>query len=246
MSAAFVVYGLTRPGAFPRTLLWLASVATLLAIPISISRSLLMGVLVVAAFGGIAMLRDSRKLPRLFGALVASLCLLGAMDKSVYVQAFVTRWDEAIQAGGKGFDVNVIGRITESFTDPFLVAAEAPLLGKGIGLGTVAGARLMTGQSLFLLSESELARDVLELGPLLGFAFIAWRAWLVWHLMRGSWRSMGEQGDALPWLITGATFLNVLSGQWGPSTHLGFAVFGAGLALAAMRDPAGIAESEGT
>ena len=171
------------------------------------------------------------------GALVASLCLLAAIGNTIYVQAFRTRWDEAIEAGGKGFGGNVIGRIEESFTEPFAVAADAPLLGRGIGLGTVAGARLMTGKSLFLLSESELARDVQELGPLLGFAFIAWRAWLVLALVRGGWRSMAGEGDTLSWLITGATFLNVLSGQWGPATHLGFAVLGAGLALAAMRNP---------
>jgi len=242
--AAFAVHGLTRPKTYPRPLLLLALVSTLLAVPISISRSLLMGIVVVAAFGGIAMLRDPRRLPRLFGALTAAVCLIGIMGNTVYVQAFMTRWDEAAHAGGKGFNSNVVGRMAESFTEPFAIAADTPLLGHGIGLGTVAGAHLMTGKNLFLLNESELARDVSELGPVLGFAFIAWRVWLVLYLIGKSWTVMDRRGDALPWLITGATFLNVLYGQWGPSTHLGFAVFGSGLALAAMNDPADGAPEE--
>lgn len=234
--SAFVVDGVTHPGAYARPLLLLASVATLLAIPISISRSLLMGILIVAAFSGAAMLRESRRLPRLVGASIGAACLLGAIANTIYVQAFVTRWDEAVEAGGGGFRGNVLERVTGAFTEPFSTAANAPLLGRGIGLGTVAGARMMTGQSSFLLSESELSRDLLELGPVLGFAFIAWRGWLVLHLLRGSWKVLGKRGDPLPWLITGAIALNVLSGQWGPATHLGFAVFGAGIALAAMKD----------
>ena len=45
------------------------------------------------------------------------------------------------------------------------------------------------------------------------------------------------RGDVLAWLLTSACFLNVLSGQWGPATQLGFSVLGAGLALAAMNEP---------
>jgi hypothetical protein len=56
-------------------------------------------------------------------------------------------------------------------------------------------------------------------------------------LILSSWRSYLSDGDALAWLITGATFMTVLNGQWGQATQQGFATFGAGLALAALNAP---------
>src|SRR5690606_32437760 len=84
-----------------------------------------------------------------------------------------------------------------------------------------------------LLAEAEWPKIVLELGPLLGLGFILYRCWLAAHVMMTGWRVMREEGNSLSWLLGGASFLAVLSGQWGPPTILGFAVFGAGLALAA-------------
>ncbi|HVT28844.1 MAG TPA: hypothetical protein VHE81_12590, partial [Lacipirellulaceae bacterium] len=182
-------------------------------------------------------LRDVRRIPNYIGPLVAVASLLLLEADSIYVRVFVTRWQEAEEAGGGNFYVNVVLRILDEFTLPFRAALEAPLLGKGIGLGTIAGARLATGKYTFLLAESELARIVLELGPILGFAFIAWRVWLSGSLVWRGWRRFLRSGDSLAWLLAAATFLSILWGQWGPSTNLGFAVFGAGLTLAALNDP---------
>jgi hypothetical protein len=100
---------------------------------------------------------------------------------------------------------------------------------------------MATGSSVFLLAEAEWPKIVLELGPLLGLGFIAYRCWLAAHVMMSGWRSLRDEGDSLSWLLGGASFLALLSGQWGPPTILGFAVFGAGLALAAAKPT----ESEG-
>lgn len=140
--------------------------------------------------------------------------------------------------GEGGFYVNVILRILNVYIEPFKLAMDAPFWGYGIGLGTIGGARLAVGQTTFLLAESELDRIVLELGPLLGFAFIGWRVWLAGSMIWRSWIGIVAERDMLAWLITGASFMSVISGQWGPATQLGFAVFGAGLALAALNPPA--------
>lgn len=235
--AAFVGYGWMQPYRYPRMLLFAATAATIAAVPISISRSLLLGVLIVMAFSAVAALHDLRRLPRFLGPAVAAVGFIAFAADSIYIQAFVTRWNDALGVNPGGFSTNVVGRILDAFSGPFTIAADVPLFGHGIGLGTVAGARLMTGKLAFLLGESELTRIVLELGPVVGFAFIAWRAWLTLALISSSWRLVMSKGEMLPWLLTGACFLNVLSGQWGPATQLGFSVFGAGLALAAMNEP---------
>ncbi len=242
--ASFVIHGWVVRGSYSRLLVMLASAAVVLAIPISISRSLFFMILVVVLFGVTAALRDIRRIPTYVGPLVAIMSVGILAADTVYVQAFLMRWHEAVTAGGGDFYDNVLGRILNEFTQPFELAADAPLFGHGIGVGTIAGARMITGENSFLLAESELARNVLELGPLLGFAFIGWRAWLAGSIVWKSWRVHLSTGEPLGWLLAGASFLSVLNGQWGPSTQLGFAVFGAGLALAALNDPNAVAETD--
>lgn len=232
--AAFVFHGWFQRGAYPRWLLWTVTIVTVLAVPISISRSLLLAVLVVAAFGLVIAARDLRRVPAYIGPLVAALAVLALSSDSIMVQVFRTRWEESIEAGSGGFRTNVVMRLVDGFLEPFELATTTPLIGHGIGMGTVAGARMMTGKFDFLLSESELSRIVLELGPILGFAFIGWRFWLALLLVLRSWQAVRITGSGLAWLLTGACFLNIISWQWGPATNLGFAVFGAGLAYAAV------------
>jgi hypothetical protein len=234
---AFVFYGWLQRTAYPRLLVWIATAVVAAAVPISFSRSVLAALVVVAAFGLVVALRDMRRAPAYLGPLVAGAALLVLAADTAYVQAYRTRWEESLQAGGAGFSGNVVDRVLEEYLKPFRAAQDAPLLGHGVGMGTVAGARLTTGQYSFLLSESELARLVLELGPWLGFAFIAWRTWLAIVLVWKGWITFLRERDTLAWLLAGSSFMSVMSGQFGPATTLGFAVFGGGLTLAATNPP---------
>ena len=237
LTTAFIYYGWIKQRVFGRLLLLLSTIVTVLAVPISISRSLLMGVLIVLGFGLATSLKDMRTFSRFFPPLIiAGLCLL-LVSETVYMKAFATRWDESMNAGHGTFYSNVVERIVGNYTESIGLLDEAPLLGHGIGMGTLGGAHLMTGKATFLLAESELSRIVLELGPILGAAFICWRLWLALNLVFGGWRHRTLTHDSLSWLIAGATCLGVISGQWGSSTQLGFSVFGAGLAMAARNEP---------
>lgn len=237
LAAAFAFYFWSHPEGCPRWLRVLGSAAVIAAVPISISRSLLSGTIIVTVLGAVAALRDPRLLPRFIGPVAVGCVLLLVAADTAYIEAFVTRWDEALVSGRGGFYSNVIMRILGDFMQPFVLAVDVPALGHGIGLGTIAGARLSMGRSLFLLSEGELGRIILELGPFLGFVFIGWRAWLAESLLRKGWQKYVVQGDSLAWLVAAATFMSILNGQWGPATQLGFAIFGAGLSLAALNDP---------
>jgi len=238
LAGAFLLAGWMHRLSLSLPLLLIATLATIIAIPVSISRSLLFALLVVGAFGLMAALKDLNRLPRYLAPLLVALAVLSAAADSIYVEAFQARWSSALQAGGGSFETNIVERMLGDFTQPFQQAVHAPLTGHGIGMGTLAGARLATGKQTFLLAESEWSRIVLELGPLLGFAFIGWRVWLAFSLLWRSWRQYSHDGDPLAWLLGGAAFLLVLNAQWGPSTHLGFAVFTAGLCLAALNAPA--------
>lgn len=235
--AAFVFYGWVHSRTYPRLLLLCATAAATIAIPVSISRSLLLAILVVAVFGAAVSVRDLKRLPLYLGPVIGVSSMLLVMIDSVYVQTALARWQEAATTEGGDFYSNVVGRMLGDFLQPFAFAVDTPLLGHGVGLGTVAASRMMTGKYTFLLAESELARIVLELGPLLGFAFIGWRVWLVLAMVVRGWRAFVRTGEPLAWMMAGAAFPAVFNGQWGPATQLGFAVFGAGLALAALNVP---------
>jgi hypothetical protein len=125
------------------------------------------------------------------------------------------------------------------FTDSFHAITKAPLFGYGLGIGTNAGAKFLTGRSMFLLSESEWPRIFLECGSILGLIYVVWRCGLAISIGLLCVRSVRE-GHVLPLLIFSAGALALTSGQFGQPTVLGFAVFVNGLALAARnRDEQG-------
>lgn len=238
LTGAFVLAGWLHRAGVSRTLLLVSTMACLVAVPVSISRSLLLTVIVIGAVGLMAAVRDVRRLPRYFAPAIVAIAMLAVAVDSVYVEAFQTRWKNSLASDRGSFESNVVGRMLNDFTQPFQQAVDAPMTGHGIGRGTLAGARLATGKKTFLLAESEWSRIVLELGPLLGLAFIGWRVWLAFSLLRRSWNQLRVDGDPLAWMLAGAAFFPILNAQWGPSTHLGFAVFTAGLCLAALNAPA--------
>jgi len=236
LATAFVVYGWINRGVYSRRLLLAATAAIVIAVPVSISRSLLFSVLIVVAFGLLTVARDVRRLGAVFLPLVLVLILLQFAANQELTAAFSSRWEDSTVAGG-GIGRTIVSRFFGEFTTAFNVLAGAPAFGHGIGLGSNVGARYTTGQITFLLAESEWSKILLELGPLLGLAFILYRCWLALHIVWNAWLGLLRTGDGLGWTLSGACVLLVLNGQWAPPTILGFAVFGAGLALAAAAGP---------
>jgi hypothetical protein len=113
-----------------------------------------------------------------------------------------------------------------------LLVPRAPIGGYGLGIGTNGGAKFLTGRAMFLLTEGEWGRVVLESGPILGLAYLAWRTILTFTLGLFSFRQL-KRGAILPVMLYAAGFLALLNGQFGQPTNLGFAVFVCGLCLAA-------------
>ncbi|GAB5559645.1 MAG: hypothetical protein SynsKO_12920 [Synoicihabitans sp.] len=237
---AIICHGWYRPKTYPNWLLVVSTVAVVVAVPVSISRGLLLSVLIAIAFAAATYLN-----PRNWGKVVIvsiPLVLIGIalywLRDSEFTAAFNARWVDALNFRGGGFKTNIVMRVLDDYLAPFRLSLDTPWLGHGIGRGTMAGARLTSGQQQFLLAEGELARIIQELGPFLGFAFISWRAWLGVSLLQNGWATVREESEILPWVLAGTVFLNVLSAQWGQATMLGFTVFTCGLSAAALNAPA--------
>lgn len=233
LATSFVFHGWVRPRLYSRVLLAVATLAVLVAVPVSISRNLLFSVLVVVMFGLVSLLRNPRRALAIVAPTMLVLMALPAVDQSELSDAFESRWNTSI---GTGVQDSIVNRFFGDFLGGFELISSAPILGNGVGMGSNFGARYTRGSMGFSLAEFEWSKIILELGPLLGMAFIAYRCWLVAGLASVSAKRLLSGGDCLPWLLVGACCLPILSGQWAPPTVLGFAVFGGGLVYASLND----------
>jgi len=151
---------------------------------------------------------------------------------------FQERWNNAAEAEGQGSAMRGMSKRTyNDFASAFEVIPETPLLGEGMGMGTNVGAKLMDNRVGFQLAESEWPRLVQESGPIFGLALIFTRLGLTIFLFVSAWRAFREDHNILAWLMFAACGPTVLYGNTGQPTALGFMCFGAGLTLAAAKNP---------
>lgn len=243
LSAAYLLYGALTRGVYRNWLLFSAGFALVVTIGVSGSRSVLLAVLVVlASLLVIILVRPSAVNQFGRNLLIVVAVLFIAVRLPVFkegVQVLSDRFTAVAEAEETTIARGLIARTMSGFTEGFLLLSRAPIGGYGLGIGTNGGAKFLTGRAVFLLTEGEWGRVVLESGPILGLAYLAWRTILTFHLGLFSFRQL-KRGELLPIMLYGAGFLSLLSGQFGQPTNLGFAVFVCGLCLAAgnARGPA--------
>jgi hypothetical protein len=230
LNAAFLLGGFVDKAVLPRWLRTAAIPCLMLSLAISGSRAAVASVTVIVAVVFIVCSRKLSELRRLsLPALLAYLAFL-VMGHSSLVKEGLEVQQERFQQGG-GVQQGVVGRYLGTFGQSIDVACHVPPLGYGLGLGTNAGAVLLTGSRQFLIAESEWPRVIAESGPVLGYAYLLLRLWICGFLVRQAWLALGR-GHAMPFFLVAAAGLDLISGQFGQPTILGFAVLSAGLSLA--------------
>jgi hypothetical protein len=246
LSAAYLLYGALTRGLYRNWLLFGAGFALVVTIGVSGSRSVLLAVLVVLA-SLLVIISVRPGAVNQFGRnlLIVVVGLLVAVRLPVFnegVQILSDRFTAVAEAEETTIAGGLLARTFSGFTEGFLLIPRAPIGGYGLGIGTNGGAKFLTGRAIFLLTEGEWGRVVLESGPILGLAYLAWRTILTFNLGLFSFRQL-KRGEILPIMLYCAGFLSLLNGQFGQPTNLGFAVFVCGLCLAAGNTTAP-AESE--
>lgn len=236
ISAAYLLYGALTRAVFKNWLLFSAGLGLVVAIGVSGSRSVLLAVLVVLS-SLLLILFVRPGAVNQFGRnlLIVVVVLLIAVRLPVFkegVHILSDRFTAVAEAEETSIAGGLIARTFSGFTEGFLLIPRAPIGGYGLGIGTNGGAKFLTGRAVFLLTEGEWGRVILESGPIFGLAYLAWRTILVVHLGVFSFRQL-KRGEILPIMLYGAGFLALLNGQFGQPTNLGFAVFVCGLCLAA-------------
>lgn len=251
VALAFVIAGwlaAARVRAVPRWLLLVGTCGALLCLGVGASRGAMIHValLVLAAIGSALVLRASATTLRAL-ILVPLLAVAAYYLYPVLVpeahEAFTERWQAAAAIEAEHFGLGIVGRALYGFVDFAKLMGGAPLLGYGLGFG--GNARLLLGieiEGFEGWAETDWARHVVDLGPLLGPLYIAFRVALATWLLVVAVRALRSRGDPLALMLAVYACVQILQGQLtGHGSVHGFAwVFG-GLALAA----AGAADAVG-
>jgi len=234
LSAAFLLYNLLEKNIYSKKLVMAALPALIIALAVSGSRAAVISVGVVC----VMVLYISIRLPERFGSAIKPMVL--TLIAVAAVSALSPVFKEGIDVhrnrfkSGGGLKEGIAQRTVDGFSTGLDAVFFAPMLGHGLGVGTNAGAAMMTGKRDFTLSEGEWGRVILESGPAMGLAYIALRiAMFLFILMQALKAYMF--GETLSLLLVGASGLILINGQFGQPTTLGFAVFVSGLAYAAAQ-----------
>lgn len=237
-AAAFLIHGIISRNTYKNRLLIASGIALVVAIAVSGSRSVVASVgLVILSLLVILLLRPEAV--NQFGRSLLLVIVVGWLISYVPIfregiNILLGRFTDSAEAAETSIAGGLFSRIYTDFAEGFRVFDRLPIFGFGLGIGTNAGAKFVTGTAGFLLAEGEWARVLLESGPILGLLFLIWRSALTFRLGWLSLRALGH-GETLPIILFSASFVALINGQFGQPTILGFAVFFSGLCLASTK-----------
>jgi hypothetical protein len=234
--AVFVIYFWLNAKQVNRLLLIASTICVIAAIPLSISRGLLIQVVLSLTFALASISRNPKLLGRMviFGfclvLLTALMSKFGFIGTAIDVLA--TRFSNASDSEGT-IDETITNRIGANIAEPFQ-KGNLPFFGFGLGMGTNAGAQLLTGRAdEFLISEGEWGRVIGEMGAIMGFTFIFLRMQMCIKLLLAAYKSINVN-NLLPWMLVSICFQTLAQGQWAQPTALGFGIVITGFAVASF------------
>jgi len=163
--------------------------------------------------------------------------------------SFMHRWDTAAASETRYFRWGIFGRALYGFIDFIYFMDDAPLVGYGLGVAgnasTTLGLRDVTGFTGW--AETDWARHIIDLGPVVGVIFIVYRiafvTWLTAHCLSAARRNV----DPLSLLLLGYVSIELLYGQiTGNGSTNGFIWLFTGFCLAAAAPSAATATASRT
>lgn len=239
LAVAFAFYFWIESGTINILLLIFSSIAIVIAIPTCISRSLFFQFLISSIFFIYAKATrpDFSKLisQLFFGFFILSFLFVNSHLIDAQVGAFTERFNSANDNEGGVKSVLVdrfLGGLIEGITN---IDPEHTIFGQGIGLGTNVGSQLVTGKTVFLISESEWGRVMGESGLVIGLMIIIVRIGMTISICRLCYFRF-RNGDYLPWMLLSFGFLMILQGGWAQPNNLGFYVLIGGLIIASFNN----------
>lgn len=171
-------------------------------------------------------------------ALVVAAAILYPIVFPEGFATFMSRWNAA--ADSEGGDAGILIRSALGMVDFVRFIGDVPLLGYGIGYGGNASIILnaeVDGIKPGWLVEADLSRQMVDLGPVFGLGYIAFRmAFVVW-LGFAAMRATRRSADPLPVMLYAFAGVTIFAGQiTGNGSINAYAWLFAGLCIAASRE----------
>lgn len=240
-ASVFVYYFWLSKDACSKILLCASTIALVIALPLTISRGAVVAVLIVGLFAIMASVTSAKMLGKvLLTGVVFYIAILILQNYvaifNVGTEVFMHRVDAANKStgAGGGLKESILLRMVDDFLGPFIDFFNNPILEGNLGMGTNAGAQMLTGKTVFLVSETEFGRLVGEQGILFGGGIILVRLILALKITVQSWK-LPKEDRLLPFILCGAACPALFQGQWAQPSVLGFAVIMVGLLMAGLK-----------
>jgi len=235
--SVFVFYFWLSKESCSRILLIASTMALLIALPLTVSRTAVGGVVLVGLFAFIGASTGFKSILRILITVIIIIGLFTILQKTTSVfnlgtEVFMSRVDEANDQEG-GLEGSFFMRALNGFTEPIVNLLNQPLFVGNLGMGTNAGAQMLTGKTKFLISEGELGRLGGEQGLVFGGGLIAIRLILAISLFYKSIK-LPSVYKLLPLTFCGTALFLITQGQWAQPSMLGCSVVAAGLLVASI------------
>lgn len=246
LASLFIILYTTKIDILARVLCTIAGISLVVAIPVSISRTLLANYLMVlAALVTSLLIARTRIVPLITGLFAMAVAVAIATTIPAFQEtseAFTARWESAGAVSGsvreEVGDVGVASdqitkRVLPGLLTPLSHVDKLPFFGYGSGFGSNVGAQRL-GNPGFVVGEGGWEVSLAELGLPLGLFFLFWRiafgVWLTSLSIKAAIR-----GNILPLILLGTSLFVVVQGQLSQPTALGFVVLSTGLTLASLK-----------
>jgi len=237
VASVFVFYFWLSKEACSKILLIASTIALLIALPLTVSRTAVAGVILVGLFALVGSSTSFKSMIRLLIAIIVIVGLFIILQKttpifSLGTEVFMDRVDTANEQGG-GLKGSFFMRVLTDFTGPIVSLLNEPLFKGYLGMGTNAGSQMLTGKISFLISESELGRVGGEQGLILGGGLIVLRIIFAVGLLYKSIK-LPKEHKLLPLIFCGTALYLIIQGQWAQPSMLGCAIIASGLLVASI------------
>ena len=239
-ASIFVFYFWLSKDYCSKILLYASTIALVIALPLTISRGAVLAVGIVGLFAILASVTTSKMAIKIvFISIFFYFVIFILSEYSTFfnksTEVFMHRVDAANNATvGGGFKDSILLRIFNDLTEPFVDLFNHPMFAGNLGMGTNAGAKMLTGKTNFLVSETEFGRLSGEQGIVFGGGLMVLRMLLAISIAIKSFR-LPQEEKLLPFIICGAACIAVFQGQWAQPSVLGYAVIMVGLVMASLK-----------
>jgi hypothetical protein len=233
-----VLYFWLKPKKINKYLLFASSLALIVAIPTSISRSLFFQFIISILFfiwvkiSQPGFIKNITHLLTAFFVILILAINVNLIDNQV--NTLIQRFDNAERSEG-GIEGTIVNRFLGGLLYSFQSVDDQHIFfGYGIGMGTNVGSKLLTGELKFLISEGEWGRIFGEIGMILGLTFIFIRVYMSFNYLHESIKYL-KKDDPFPWMLMSSGFIILSQQQLSQPTNLGFFVLIGGLVLATLK-----------